>query len=73
MAMMELVRETMLNRVSLAVAVTTCWTPVTSLVTRDWISPVRVPVKNRSGMPCRWAYTASRRSRITYCPTFWVM
>ena len=55
MAATELVIDTMLNSVSLAVAVTTCWTPETSLETRDWISPVLVPVKKRSDMPCRWA------------------
>ena len=31
-----------------AVFVTTFWMPPTSLASRDWISPVRVPVKNRS-------------------------
>jgi len=37
-----------------AVSVTTDWTPFTSLPTRLWISPVRVSVKNRSGIPWRW-------------------
>ncbi len=37
-----------------AVSVTTDCTPPTSLDRRDWISPVRVVVKNRSGMNCRW-------------------
>jgi hypothetical protein len=36
------------------VSVTTAWTPPTSLARRDWISPVRVVVKKRSGMNCRW-------------------
>ena len=38
-----------------AVSVTTDCTPPTSFARRDWISPVRVVVKNRSGMNCRWA------------------
>ena len=33
-----------------AVSVTTAWTPPTSLASRLWISPVRVSVKNRSGI-----------------------
>ena len=37
-----------------AVSVTTDCTPPTSFAMRDWISPVRVVVKNRSGMNCRW-------------------
>ena len=36
------------------VSVTTAWTPPTSFASRDWISPVRVVVKKRSGMNCRW-------------------
>ena len=67
-----LARMAMLAMVSLRVVVTTCWMPPTSFDTRDWISPVRVLVKNRSDMPCRCAYTESRRSRITYCPTLLV-
>ena len=63
----------MLAIVSLKVVVTTDWMPPTSLATRDCISPVRVVVKNLSDIPCRWAYTASRRSRITYCPTLLVI
>ncbi len=38
-----------------AVSVTTDCTPPTSFDRRDWISPVRVFVKNRSGMCCRCA------------------
>ncbi len=38
-----------------AVSVTTVCTPPTSFESRDWISPVRVVVKNRRGMNCRWA------------------
>ena len=39
----------------LAVSVTTAWTPPTSFARRLWISPVRVAVKNRSGIRWRWA------------------
>ena len=41
--------ERMLDTVS----VNTACTPPTSFAIRDWISPVRVVVKNRSGMNCR--------------------
>ena len=34
-----------------AVSVTTDWTPPTSFASRDWISPVRVVVKNRRASP----------------------
>ena len=46
---------TTLDRMLEAVSVTTVCTPPTSLVSRDWISPVRVEVKNRRAMDCRWA------------------
>ena len=36
-----------------AVSVTTDCTPPTSLASLDWISPVRVVVKNRSGIAWR--------------------
>ena len=39
----------------LAVSVTTAWTPPTSLLSRLWISPVRVSVKKRRGIFCRCA------------------
>ena len=42
---------TRLAKTLLAVSVTTAWTPPTSLDSRLWISPVRVSVKKRSGMP----------------------
>ena len=58
-----------LDVIEAAVSVTTACTPPTSLDSRDWISPVRVAVKNRSGMRWRWAYSAFRRS----CMTFWPM
>ncbi len=38
-----------------AVSVTTAWIPPTSFARRLWISPVRVSVKNRSGIRWRWA------------------
>jgi hypothetical protein len=53
----------------LAVSVTTDWTPPMSFARRLWISPVRVSVKNRSGIRWRCAYSAFRRS----CMTFWPM
>ena len=52
----------------LAVSVTTACTPPTSFVSRLWISPVRVAVKNRRGIRWRWAYSALRRSCITLWP-----
>ena len=51
-----------------AVSVTTDWTPPTSFARRLWISPVRVSVKNRSGIDCRWEYNAARRSCMTCWP-----
>ena len=53
----------------LAVSVTTAWTPPMSFASRLWISPVRVSVKKRNGMPWRCAYRALLRS----CMTFWPM
>ena len=44
-----------LDVIEAAVSVTTACTPPTSLDRRDWISPVRVDVKNRSGIRWRWA------------------
>ena len=41
---------TTFDRMLDAVSVITDWTPPTSLEIRDWISPVRALVKNRSGM-----------------------
>ncbi len=52
----------------LAVSVTTDWTPPTSLARRLWISPVRVSVKNRSGIAWRCEYSADRRSCMTRWP-----
>jgi hypothetical protein len=48
------IRMTTLDRMLEAVSVITDCTPPTSLEIRDWISPVRAVVKNRSGMCCRW-------------------
>src|ERR1051326_8608693 len=60
---------TTLERMLEAVSVTTLCTPATSLVRRDWISPVRVEVKKRNDSACRWAYSRLRRSRINRRPT----
>ena len=52
-AITELTMMTTFDKIVAAVSVTTDWTPPTSLARRDWISPVRVVVKKRSGMNCR--------------------
>ena len=54
-----------LARSEAAVSVTTDCTPLTSLPIRLWISPVRVSVKKRRGIHCRWLYSARRRSSMT--------
>ncbi len=46
---------TTLARMVEAVVVTTDWTPPTSLASRDWISPVLVPVKKARESVCRCA------------------
>ena len=71
-AIRVLIRMTQLESTSETVLVTTRWTPPTSLVTRDWISPVRVPVKKPRDRLCRCRYSVSRRSRITRWPTMLV-
>ncbi len=43
-----------LETIDVAVLVTTFCTPPMSLAMRDWISPVRVFVKNASESRCRW-------------------
>ena len=50
MATRLLTTVTTLERIDDAVLVTTVCTPPTSLASRDWISPVRVPVKNDNGI-----------------------
>ena len=67
-AMIVLKATAMLLVTELAVSVTTDCTPPTSLARRLWISPVRVSVKNRSGIRWRWAYSSPRRSWITLWP-----
>ena len=52
-AMIVLMIVTTLESTVDAVSVTTDWTPPTSLASLDWISPVRVVVKNRSGIAWR--------------------
>jgi hypothetical protein len=49
-AITELTMMTTFDKAFDAVSVTTLCTPPTSFERRDWISPVRVVVKNRSGM-----------------------
>ncbi len=49
-AISVLMITTTFDRIDDAVSVTTVWTPPMSFERRDWISPVRVAVKNRSGM-----------------------
>ena len=44
---------TTFERMLEAVSVTMLCTPATSFVSRDWISPVRVEVKNRIDRDCR--------------------
>ena len=50
MATRLLATVTTFERIDDAVLVTTVCTPPTSLASRDWISPVRVPVKKASGI-----------------------
>ncbi len=69
MATRALAMITTLERMSDSVEVTTVCTPPTSLVSRDWISPVRVSVKKRSDRCWRCSKRRSRRSRITRWPT----
>ncbi len=44
------------------------WAPITSLLRRLTSAPVRVRMKNATGIRCTWAKTARRRSRITPSP-----
>ena len=46
------------------------WAPITSLLRRLTSAPVRVRMKNATGIRCTWANTARRRSRITPSPIF---
>ena len=48
-----------------AASETTDCTPETSLVSRLWISPVRVSAKKRIGIDCTWVKSTLRKSRIT--------
>ncbi len=59
-AISVLMMITTFDRMLDAVSVTTLWTPPTSFWSRDWISPVRVLVKNRSGMCWRCSYRELR-------------
>ena len=53
-AMTVLTTVDMLETTLVAVSVTTPCTPPTSFESRDWISPVRVEVKKRSDILCKW-------------------
>jgi hypothetical protein len=44
------------------------WAPITSLPSRLTRAPVRVRVKNATGIRCTWSKTAVRRSRIRPSP-----
>ena len=44
------------------------WAPITSLLSRLTRAPVRVRVKNATGIRCTWPNTARRRSRISPSP-----
>ena len=68
-AMIVLAMTTTFAKTLEAVSVTTDCTPPTSFARRDWISPVRVVVKNRSGMNCRCEYNEFLRSCMTRSPT----
>ena len=68
MATIVLSETATLDVIEDAVSVTTACTPPTSFASRDWISPVRVAVKNRSGIRWRCEYRAFRRSCITLWP-----
>ena len=62
-------KVTTLYRTELRVEVSTPCTPPTSLVSRLWISPVRVPVKKARGSRCRWSNSFTRSWRSTCWPT----
>ena len=48
-AITDAITTATLDTMVLIVSVSTSWVLVTSLVRRDWISPVRVPAKNDTG------------------------
>ena len=58
-----------LAAMDVAVEVTTDSMPPTSLVMRDWTSPVRVRVKKATDCRCRWPKTLVRRPCMTCWPT----
>lgn len=60
---------TALARIEDAVSVTTVCTPPTSLPSRDWMSPVRVPVKKPRCIDCRCSNSRLRRSCMTRLPS----
>ncbi|GAB2664434.1 hypothetical protein GCM10027068_50470 [Prescottella soli] len=58
-----------LDAIEVAVDVTTVCIPPMSLVSRDWISPPRVRVKNPRDCRCRCVKTRVRRLCMIRCPT----
>jgi hypothetical protein len=59
----------MLVTIEASVPVTTLSMLSTSEETRFMISPVFVPLKNESGMECRWLTRRVRMSRMMPSPT----
>ena len=53
-----------------SVKVNARWAPITSLLSRLTRAPVRVRVKNATGIRCTCPNTARRRSRMTPSPIF---
>ena len=53
-----------------SVQVNARWAPITSLLSRLTSAPVRVRVKNATGIRCTWPNTARRRSRMRPSPIF---
>ncbi len=65
----DAITVTALDRIEEAVWVTTVSTPPTSLPSRDWMSPVRVPVKKPRCIDSRCTNSRLRRSCMTRLPS----
>ena len=65
----DAITVTALDRIEDAVWVTTDSTPPTSLPSRDWMSPVRVPVKKPRCIDSRCSNSRLRRSCMTRLPS----
>ena len=65
----DAITVTALDRIEEAVWVTTDSTPPTSLPSRDWMSPVRVPVKKPRCIDSRCTNSRLRRSCMTRLPS----